>query len=186
MELAQKYKKEIEDTANWVVETYDREFSEYFKEVDRLYTKFNSGYEKITDEDLEEVMSTIPLKLFEVTERLAKYRAFAEFIKYKIKEKRNQAFKDSDQKTQALKKEDADSAVAEDEFFLKLHNIMIEMVESKMSYSRELIMSAKKIYTARKQTELNSKFIESKVTQQNDTLPEYEGFGTTEVNAYIK
>lgn len=149
----EKYQSDLDDISNWCDNTYNAQFAPYFTEIDHLYDRFNSKYKPLSDSELEEILTVIPLNLFGVADILSKFKAQREVVVLTIKKTKYEATKRSEGSTLAAKKEEAANSVIDDEILLKAFDTLIERVEREMSYSRELIMSAKKLWTARKETE---------------------------------
>ena len=167
-----KHKNDLEDIANWCDSTYLDNFKSYFEPVKTLFVRFKSNTRPITDEELEEILTLVPLNLFSVSEVLSKVKAQMEVISLRIKQEKHEVLSNSQATSQAAKKEEAAASVIEDEILLKAYSTLIERVESEISFSRELIMSAKKIWTARKQAETIGVPAENLDTTHED-LPDY-------------
>lgn len=129
------YKDEIDTVTNWIKSEYNEKFSEYFVLIKELYSKFVYKYTPISDDDLERILTIIPLQLHAVTEELA-----------------NLTLKDAIVKLENKKTQDPDD-IFSGQLIAKAYQTLIERVGREISYSKELVMSAKKIWSARKQTE---------------------------------
>ena len=71
--------------------------------------------------------------------------------------------------------------MTEDKILILAYDNLITRVEKEMSYSRELIMSAKKIYDARRNTEQSNPV--SEVNSKQNDLPDY--YSSTSGKQYI-
>lgn len=142
---------------NLVNDIYDRYFSTYFKRESEMYLKFQDSDVPITDGELEWIITVLPLELKSVAGALAQFRQHNEIVKLKIKQRKN-AKKDP---------EDID-----DEYKLMtiIYSAVISRVESEMTFSKELIMGAKKVWDARRNSE--SAPIKE-INTDNDELMDY-------------
>lgn len=148
-----KYQHEFDDVSNWIKFQYDNLFSEYFEEMHELYARLASSTKPITDDELETILSTIPLRLYGAAERLNDLKVRIEVIKLHIKKDKHDCLVNSEASSQTSKREEATFSVIEDELLLKVYSSLIERVEGEISASKELIMSAKKIWTSRREAE---------------------------------
>ena len=71
--------------------------------------------------------------------------------------------------------------MTEDKILILAYDNLITRVEKEMSYSRELIMSAKKIYDVRRNTEQSNPV--SEVSSKQNDLPDY--YSSTSGKQYI-
>ena len=147
------HKDELDDIENWCETTYQQRFAKYFEVVKRLYDRFQSNSYPITDLELEEILVIVPLNLFSIAEDATKIKSQMEVIGLRIKQKKYDAMKNSEETSQVAKKEEAAASVVEDEILLSAYNTLLDRVDREISFSRELIMSAKKIWSSRKATE---------------------------------
>lgn len=160
----------MEDVLNWCESEYNTYFSQYFGEMASLYSRIQSTYKPITDNELEQILTDIPLQLFAASEALSQYKARIEVLKLEIKQRKHDVYEASTETSQSARRDEAAYAVLEDEMLLKLYSLVVERVEHELSFSKELIMSAKKIWTARRETESVEAVSSSRVA---DTLPDY-------------
>ena len=127
-----------------VLEIYDKYFASYFKRAEVFETAFRNKEIPITDEQLEDVMVGLPLDLIQVSGSLSQFKQHHEIVKLTIKQRKKA-------KTDELPwDEDLDTEYA---LMAIVYNAVIARVESQISFSKELIMSAKKVWDARKRTE---------------------------------
>lgn len=161
------------DLNTWCKDEYNENFKEYFKGIELLQGNLYNESRPITDEELEEILTTIPLNLFSVSEILSSFKLKKEAVKSEIKKikyviNNSDEFKDF---TKEQLKEQNDMACINHELLIKGYECVIDRVEHEMSYSKELVMAAKKLWTARQQTIEDAKFMESKAV--NNELPDY-------------
>lgn len=135
--LEEKLSEDFNAMEQWCKETYDRDFSGYFKMQDNLYKSLSKGGPPLSDSELEAVLLEIPLQLVEVSEKLNSLRVRQSMSKMHLKK---------------AKAEKSDNAT-ELELLVSMYDSLIDMVEKKISFSKEFIMSAKKIWDGRRRAE---------------------------------
>lgn len=168
-DLYSNYTSEI---IEWIDEQYSLQFSEYFDIQHTLYQRFSDGSRPITDSELEQILVDIPLKLFSASERLASIQASIEAIKLKIKRDEHTIADKHGDLSDTKRKELASISTTDDKIVLSAYNSLVSRIEREMSYSRELVMGAKKIWDARRRTE-SSNPIKETDTSSYDSLPDY-------------
>lgn len=173
---------EIDDVQKWVDSEYEKYFAPYFKGEVELYQELkSSSVAMITDEKLEWILTYLPLELFSVAEQLSRMKTAQEVIKLRIREKEEDfisSLTDSDL-SQTAKKEMASKYTAPDKLLVDIYSTIADRVSREISFSRELIMSAKKIWDARRAAE--GPVIGG--IKESDVLPEYVPEGKQQ---YIK
>ena len=134
---------------------YNESFKQFFSLQKTLYNRLHSQSSPVTDEELSSILYTIPLELFAVSGNLNRYRTALEALKLKIKH-------------------DSDSNVG-DKMLVKCYECVISRVETEMSFSRELIMSAKKIWDSRRRVDGSMPVSEQNLPDEDSStdLPEY-------------
>ena len=147
-----KISSDIDEVNEWAESEYQKYFSDYFKGEVELYNKMKStsATSQIPDEELEWVLTDLPLELFSVTEQLSKLRTAQEVIKLSIKQKERDYVKSNTEGSETKRKEEAAALSAEDRLLVSVYDSIIERVTRQMTFSKELIMSAKKIWDARR------------------------------------
>lgn len=140
------------DTASWCNEQYDNLFSTYFKGIPKLYEKVTASNEKLTDDDLEFVLTSAPLSIIAASEQLSQYKLNNECLKLYIKKMESEYITTCDAKTVAEKREQASLYVMDYRLLSKAYEAVISRVDNEVNFTRELIMSAKKIWDARVKT----------------------------------
>ena len=179
----EKLLPEISEVEKWVEAEYQHYFSAYYKGEAELYAKLksqetsSSSVPIITDAELEWILTSLPLELFSVAEQLNKLKTKQEVIKLHVKEVEDDYIADPSLSGLSLsaRKEKAASDTKEDKFLISVYSTLAERVEREISFSRELIMSAKKIWDSRRSSEPAVPVVSSP-----SDLPEYN------VQKYIK
>ena len=172
---------EINEVEEWAESEYQKYFAGYFKgEVD-LYKKMKDNpLASIADCDLEWILTYLPLELFSVAEQLSNLKTRQEVIKLHIKDGEAsyiESHANLGQSKTALN-EEAMQHTAEDRLLVDVYNSIAERVNREISFSRELIMSAKKIWDARRASEAPV----TGITKGIDDLPDY----IPDAQTYIK
>ena len=127
-----------------VDEIYNKCFARYFNRTKELEAAFQNKTTPITDAQLEDIIVGLPLDLIQVSTSLAQFKQHQEIVKLTIKQRK----KDKSDKLPW----DAD---LDTEYALMsiVYSAVILRVEGEISFSKELIMGAKKVWDARKRTE---------------------------------
>ena len=154
-----KYKEDLQEVSLMADEIYEQNFSSFFQVQRDLASSLKQG-DDISDSELQDVLISAPLRLFEVSESLNRFRLSLEVLRTRIKSNKREverkikeAYFDQDMKiTQAELAKEVEEETAADDMLIKLYEFAIKRVENEMSYSKELIMSAKKIFTARSES----------------------------------
>lgn len=170
-EIESVYNSDLKDMIDWCDEMYQSIFSTYFNRQRDMFVRMKSEERPITDDELEWILTQVPMNLFDAAEHLATVTTKQEIIKLGCKKRENEFYKNSNESTDTKKKEEAAIEVTEDKILILAYDNLIKRVEKEMSYSRELIMSAKKIYDARRNTEQSNPV--SEVTGKPNDLPNY-------------
>ena len=83
------YQKDIDAVLKYQDEIYMNMFATEFSEVQNLSDMIkNSGYKSPSDEVLEIILMDVPLKLFDVAEKLNQLELTLQVLKLKLKEKK--------------------------------------------------------------------------------------------------
>jgi hypothetical protein len=158
---------------------YEHNFSEYFKGSREIFSRLDSNSHPITDEELNWILIDLPVKLFDVSEKLSQFKMKHETLKLILKKKESDItseLKDNGAKAGDIKIEVANATI-EDKLLINAYASVIGRVESEVAFSKELIMSGKKIWTARRETDASNP-----VSEIPEELPDYKIDGKT----YIK
>lgn len=150
------YQGDIDEVEQWAESEYQQYFAPYFKGQIEIYKELKQdNHGTISDTSLEWILTYLPLELFSVAEQLNKLKIKQEIIKLHIREKEDEFMSnlaDSDL-SQTAKKEMTAKYLAPDKLLVDIYSSITERVGREISFSRELIMSAKKIWDARRATE---------------------------------
>lgn len=173
-----EFSEDINAVTEWFEEIYRDNFAVYFGESRELFNRLKSKTQPITDEELSWILINLPLNLFDVSEILNKLRLSQEVIKLRNKQKETDLAKASIEKSATKRQEEASIAMLENKLLSTVYTHVISRVEGEISFCRELIMSAKKIWDARRRTEGANPV--SPVDDSHIQLPDYQP------GAYIK
>lgn len=136
-----------------VSDIYNKYFAKYFKKEQDMYARFKDTENSITDKELEWIITSLPLELMSASDALAQFRQHNEIIKLTIKQR---------------KKNETQEEIDEEYKLMNIvYNCVIDKVEHQLSFSKELIMGAKKVWDARKRTE-------QPVIPEVNSLPDYQ------------
>lgn len=141
---------EVTEVNEWAESEYQKYFASYFKGEQDLYNRMKSKDDPITDQELEWILTDLPLELFSVTEQLSKMKIAQEVIKVSIKEKERDYIASATEGSMTQKKEEASALTLEDKLLVDVYDSIMERVSRQMTFSKELIMSAKKIWDTRR------------------------------------
>ena len=165
-----KVSKDIDEVNEWAEEEYNKYFANYFKGEVELFNRMQTVKSPVTDEELEWVLTDLPLELFSVSQQLSKLKNAQEVIKLKIKEQERDYVKSHTEGSETKRKEEAASLTAEDRLLVSVYDSISDRVSRQMTFSKELIMSAKKIWDARRADGIPLPEIS---VNPSDTLPDY-------------
>ena len=134
-------REDFESSDALVDEIYRKYFSDYFAKENEMHQKFRDTDVPITDKELEWIITVLPLDLFSVSNALAQFKQHHEIVKLKVK--------------QRSKNKEASADGLDEEFKLMsiIYSSVIARVEQEISFSKELIMGAKKVWDARRDSE---------------------------------
>lgn len=171
--IEQNMSDDLNSVTGFVNSMYDKNFASYFADSREVFARMNSKVQPITDEELNYVLIDLPLRLIDVSEQLSSFKVRHEAMKLTVKQKEN--YLSSDAKDKGMKSAEAKEYVInnsmEDRLLLSAYAAIIYRVESEITFCRELIMGAKKIWDARRKSELVNPV--SEVSDSPDGLPEY-------------
>lgn len=183
VKVLEEYAEDMESIQTFCDELYLRNFADNFSEVRKLYARMKSKVHPITDEELEYVLTTFPLELFMAAENLNKFRLNFEVVKLKNRETIETIRKTAlaDASANGLNKSQTtdyvNHAIAENmveyEVLSSAYSSVITRVENEQTFSKELIMGAKKIWDSRRSSETSNPV--SPVIAEE--LPEYTKAG---------
>lgn len=144
---------DIQAVDSFCEELYQTNFARYFSRQRTLFDRLQSKTRPVTDEELEDIMTSIPLDLFTASEQLSRTKLAHEVIKMKNKEAIHQRRQKSTQITLTEKNNEAEIDLVENVLIDTIYDSVINRVEREISFSRELIMGAKKVWDRRRQAE---------------------------------
>ena len=156
--IAEEYHEDMQTMSRWCDELYEQKFASHFSKMRELYSKLKleSGT-TITDPELEWAITSFPLELFTVSESLNAVRLDYEMVKLKNKDKRSKVSDRGD--------------LLENDIILAAYASVITRVENEISFSREFIMGAKKVWDSRRRVEKPP--IDEVVPRTQVDLPDY-------------
>ena len=169
--IHKEFSEDIDAVQSWSDEIYQSHFSEYFKDQRDLYMRLKSKQHPITDSELEDILTTMPLELFTVSEILSQFKVSMEVIKIKVKQLEAEKVAESEQKAMTNKKEEAALKTLEHKLLSTVYSTVISRVTNEIDFSRELIMGAKKIWDSRRNTDSSNPV--GHVVNDDSTLPDY-------------
>lgn len=153
---AETLKEDFEAADSLVEEIYDKYFSKYFEKEQDLYLRFRDTDKPITDKELEWIITSLPLDLYAASDALAQFKAHNEIIKLTIKSRKK------------ITKDKPEEIDDEYQIMNVVYSAVINKIESKLTFSKELIMGAKKVWDARRKTE------QAPINEVNEPeLPDY-------------
>lgn len=170
----------------YIDKTYNNIFGELFSKMEEV-GKNLSDQKQISDSELEYILVSLPLDLMQISEKLNDIRMILETLKLKHSDLKQDALNKYNDWYEGKAKHagcsasafvNSNSDVRNSELYQKILSNIITRVENRLSYSRELIMGAKKIWDARRATEQLMPVGELDI----DKLPEY----TPPKQTYIK
>lgn len=171
-EVLARHDADVKDVTEWCDGIYNTTFAPLFNKVDELYMQMKSESTVISNEQLEWVLTQFPLELYTISEQVNKLKMECEVIKLKNKELRQKQSKQPNDAFDATPR-----LILENEVILTAYNAVISRVDSKLLYSREFIMGAKKVWDSRVKSTNSNPIGEVSETQP---LPNYAP------NIYIK
>lgn len=188
---AECMEEDIKAVQDWSKEMYEECFSSYFVGQRELYKRFESESHPITDAELETILIDVPLKLFTVAEALSQFRIGQEVTKLKAKQIEREKEMQSVESSETKRKAEASFATLEHKLLITVQSAVVEHVEREISFSRELIMGAKKIWDSRRNAEgampVNEHSGEPEPElQPGYNLPEYHSTNSAHPQTYIK
>lgn len=183
-------------------------FASHFTKIRELYSRLKSEVNPITDDELEYILITFPLELISISEKLNNLRLDREVVKLKNKEKleyfRNRFIDEAHDlelnksETQEFVSHSVVECMVEYEVLLTAYDSIITRVSNEQTFSKELIMGAKKVWDARRASEAVVPIapistspavvpVDSISTSPADQLPEYNTTASVPTHkAYIQ
>lgn len=162
--ICEEIDKECASAEEFCESLYKATFAPVFDNVVKLHNRMKSQNHVITDDELEYIITELPLELFSVSESLNKLRLKLEVAKLEngrreveFKKALSATMVDPSMKpnsvlTQVMKDELMDK-MTEYRVFEICYSSVITRVENQLTFSRELIMGAKKVWDSRRSAE---------------------------------
>lgn len=163
---------DIEDVTAWCNEIYTEWFGDFFIDARSVFTRLKEKDRQITDAELTYILMSLPVQLFSVSEALQKFKISQQVVKLKNRQREKQLIETSIETTQTKRQRDAEDKQLEDRLLDTAYSTIIDRVSSEVSFCRELIMSAKKLWDARRYTD--SVMPVSEVDPMAPKLPDYK------------
>lgn len=135
------------DTASWCNEQYDSIFSQYFKGIPKLYEKVTASNEKLTDDDLEFILTSAPLSIIAASEQLSQYKLNNECLKLYIKKMESEYITSCEASTVAEKREKASLHVMDYRLLSKAYEAVISRVDNQVNLRVSLLCPLKRYGT---------------------------------------
>ena len=156
-------KEDFESADTFVDQIYDKYFAGYFKRLNETFLRFRDAETPVTDTELEWILTSLPLELFSVSNALAQFKQHNEIVKLKIKQRSKTKSKDMEASSEGLDEEYKLMSI--------IYASVITRVESEISFSKELIMGAKKVWDARRNGEKPP--VGEVVPEEKPEIPDY-------------
>jgi hypothetical protein len=176
------YQEEITSMLDWIQHEYEVRFADYFKDVRSLFKRVQSEVRPITDEELSQILINLPMTLFDVSEKLNEVKVAHEVVKLKVKQQKAEYIKNSTAKTATAKEAEAELAVTESKIMQAVYHTIINRVENELTFAKELIMSAKKIWDGRRKTEQSNPVSVNNVPYSDSIASESSSVPVTKPN----
>jgi len=151
--LRDEYTEDITSVVDWCNEIYKDSFAQYFTEGRELFKRLQSKTHPITDEELTWILMDLPMNLFSVSEMLSNFKISQEVIKMRNRQREKSLIDASLETTMTKKQSEATDKSLEDKLLAIAYSTIIDRVSSEISFARELIMGAKKLWDSRRYTE---------------------------------
>lgn len=154
-------KEDFDAADNLVADIYEKYFSRFFNREHQMYDRFHDADVIINDRELEWILISLPLEMNAAANALTQFKQHNEIVKLKIKQRKS------------AKIDDADGLDEEFKLMSIVYTSVITRVEMELSFSKELIMGAKKIWDARRNSETPPVGEIGDIPAQEPQLPDY-------------
>ena len=165
-DVMSEYSEDMDAVQEFCDSIYNEHFASNFLKVRELYNRMKSEIHPITDDELEYILTTLPLELFIISEQLNKIRLNCEVVKLKNKQKteevRSEAINEANanglNKTQTNEyvTHKVNKFLIEYDILHSAYSSVITRVENEQTFSKELIMGAKKVWDSRRSAETSN------------------------------
>lgn len=145
--------EDLDSVSSWVAQEHEIHFSRYFDDLHHLSHRMDSKEMTITDKELESILIDLPLQLFSAAEEINQLKLNLEVIKLRNKKTLTEKIKNSKESTATMRKDVAEAEMFEDKVLELAFSCLLDRVDREISYSKELIMGAKKVWDSRRKTE---------------------------------
>ena len=152
-------KEDFESADNLVDEIYNKYFAKHFQRESEMYARFRDSDIPISDTELEWILISLPLDLRMASNSLTQFKQHNEIVKLKIKQRKS------------AKVDNADGMDEEFKLMNIIYTSVITRVELEISFSKELIMGAKKVWDSRRNGESAPV---GEVVPKEPELPDYD------------
>lgn len=157
------FDEEISEAQKYAFKLYDDIFAKYFADVLKLYDKVKQDSKPISDTDLEYILTFVPLDMCVINESIAPIELKRDLAKHALKYGN---LSDDDKWANHT--------------IISIYDNILNRVQHQMSFCREFIMTAKKIWDRRKGSEEASPISGIRNDSVDSDLPEYQH------NVYIR
>lgn len=153
-EIESIYNDKINDVKEWCDEIFSKKFSYYFDKVIELYDKMSTcSNSQFSNSDLEWILTSLPLNLISAAETINDFRLSYEVVKLNSKQRYAEYLNEVPDFSNTAKKEYADNKSLDDKLLMMAYSSLITRAENQISYCKELIMGAKKVWDSRVKSE---------------------------------
>lgn len=166
---AEATQSDIQAVTDWMNTQYALRFAAYFEDLENLLDRMSSKSRPITDSELEFILIDLPLKLFSAAEEINSIKLNLEVVKLRNKKTLTEKIKTSKESTATMKKDVAESEMFEDKVLEFAYSCLLDRVDREVSYARELIMGAKKVWDSRRKSDVVNPVSESNFGRSNRT-----------------
>lgn len=182
--LFQEAQEDLQAIEEWVDSIWEAKFEPSFAEARSLYSKLKNADVPISDTDLERIITILPLDMLEAAEHLNQLRLSSETFKLLNKDKETTLLRDRpDGMSVSDHKQMVELAMTERKLLTAAYNAIITRAENQMTFCREMIMSAKKIFDSRRSTE---KAVPIGAPNTEDSAPSLPSYSGGRQQSYIK
>lgn len=168
-DVASQYFETFDSVKEWIAVEYDSYFAPYFQDVVNLNQRMKSSSYPITNQELEQILVQLPLKLFEVSEKLNELKLQSSVLKIEIKKKEYQVANNSDGTSVSQRQAEGAASVLDDKILETSMISLVHRVEQQIDLAKELIMGAKKIWDGRRSTDASNPISDVNIVDYRST-----------------
>lgn len=170
------YEDILESAAAERNKIYEAVIGDKFLQAYQLFERYQSEDRPITDEELAWVLETLPMQLFDISECRANLQLSIDVLKLTLNanltEFRAGRQADFAKASETTIRSSFEADNLDQYVILKCQESVLAELDKKITFCRELIMSSKKLWDARRSTEQVNPVSEADYSAQ---LPEYTG-----------